>query len=106
MDFLQSLFGGAARPPWRPRRLAAVQKRAIAAIHGSRQARWRSQRLARNALRSRLDYLLAERDALEYMPAYNPAEKARMIQEVHAQINALRREKKELDNLSLANLRL
>jgi hypothetical protein len=49
----------------------------------------RSMRLAQNALRSSLDYLLAERDALELMPAHNPAEKARLIAEVQIAIDKI-----------------
>lgn len=59
----------------------------------------RSQRMAMNALRSHLDFLLASRDALEAMPDHNPAEKERMLKEVQAEIDMLRNEERELQTL-------
>ena len=99
------------------KRTKAIEKRAMAIIQSSKK-RWRlttgveitdaqiirlqelrSQRLAMNALRSRLDYLLASRDALTEMPAHNPAEKARMIREVQDDIDRIRQEERELQTL-------
>lgn len=99
------------------KRTTAIENRAMAIIQSSKK-RWRlkegieiteaqiiqlqevhSQRLAMNALRSRLDYLLASRDALNEMPAHNPAEKERMIREVQDEIDRIRHEERELQNL-------